>query len=462
MFKLIDKDSNYYAQIVFLNEGKKHENASSLYIWNVNNYNVITDLSYTKGQTCVFFPVECQINPLILSYLNMYEDKTLNQDKEKKGYIHPKGRVRAVKLRGEVSDGLLIDFGVFVKALNYCGANIGMIGIGANEPPFDHYGDIWICKKYIPIIKEARNSGTGAKVKGPKLHDFLVDGQFQFHGNTPKLQDNVHKIQPNTWIVKSYKYHGTSAVFSNVLTKRKLSILERVFKFFGRKVVEQEYSKMYSSRTVLKSIEGKYHTKEQGFYNTDIWGTVFEEVKDKLEIGITLYGEIVGFTPSGSAIQGGYDYGCIPYTPDDLDIPHSPQHRFLVYRITHTDSKGHVREFTQNDIYVYCRDNDIESVGDLYEGTAGEYYNNRNGLPFDESFTQENFSYEFFNLLKEEVENLGNCRYCKNKVPAEGYVIRTEDDDTGKIEWFKLKASSFLLKESQQLDKEEVDIESEN
>ncbi len=198
MFKLQDKESNYYAQIVFLNEGKKHENADSLYIWNVNNYNVITDLSYKKGQSCVFFPVECQINPLILSYLNMYEDKTLNQDKEKKGYIHPKGRVRAVKLRGEVSDGLLIDFGVLVKALNFCGANIGMIGIGANEPPFDHYGDIWICKKYIPIIKEARNSGTGAKVKGPKLHDFLVDGQFQFHGNTPKFKimytKSIHKI----------------------------------------------------------------------------------------------------------------------------------------------------------------------------------------------------------------------------------------------------------------------------
>lgn len=451
MFKLQDKDSNYYAQIVFLNEGKKHENADSLYIWNVNNYNVITDLSYKKGQSCVFFPVECQINPLILSYLNMYEDKTLNQDKEKKGYIHPKGRVRAVKLRGEVSDGLLIDFGVLVKALNFCGANIGMIGIGANEPPFDHYGDIWICKKYIPIIKEARNSGTGAKVKGPKLHDFLVDGQFQFHGNTPKLQDNVHKINPQDIIVISDKWHGTSAVYSNVLTKRKLSVLERIFKFFGGKVIEQEYSKMYSSRTVLKSIENKYHTKDQGYYNTDIWGTVFEEVKDKLEIGITIYGEIVGYTTENKAIQSGYDYGC-----------GTGQHLFVVYRITKTDSHGNVLEFNWNQVKEYCKKYKLEHVKELFYGKASQLYGNLNNTyklyPVLDVYP-ENFSKELFHLLDHMVQILGNCIYCKNPVPAEGVILRQE---SGQIEWYKLKAKNFLIKESQQLDKEEISIEDQN
>lgn len=443
MFKLIDKDSNYYAQIVFLNEGKKHENASSLYIWNVNNYNVITDLSYTKGQTCVFFPVECQINPQILSYLNMYEDKTLNQNKEKKGYIHPKGRVRAVKLRGEVSDGLLIDFGVFVKALNFCGANIGMIGIGANEPPFDHYGDIWICKKYIPIIKEARNSGTGAKVKGPKLHDFLVDGQFQFHGNTPKLQDNVHKIQPNDIIVLTAKIHGSSGVATNLLTKRKVSLLERLAKFFGIKVQEYEYSKMYSSRTVLKFIDGKYHTKDQDYYNNDIWGTVYEDIKDKIEEGVSLYYEIFG-TVNQTQVQKGFDYS---------KLCNGKTYGVHVYRITKTDHNGNVLEFSWNQVKEYCKKHGLDHVVELYYGKAIDASDKLFDLSID--YPLQATLIERLSLIYLEKD----CEYCTNKVPSEGICVRKE---TGNIEWWKLKSRRFLEWETKQLDKEEVSLEDEN
>ena len=35
-----------------------------------------------------------------------------------------------------------------------------------------------------------------------------------------------------------------------------------------------------------------------------------DKIGPKLKNGYTVYGEVVGFTPTGSPIQRGYDYGC--------------------------------------------------------------------------------------------------------------------------------------------------------
>ena len=115
MFKIVN-DSNYLAKVVQLKEFRKHEGADRLLIWNVNNYEVITDLNYEIGDTVVFFPVECVINPDLLKWLNMFEKKDLNKD-EVKGYVHHSGRVRAIKLRGVVSEGIVIKFDKFAEWL---------------------------------------------------------------------------------------------------------------------------------------------------------------------------------------------------------------------------------------------------------------------------------------------------------------------------------------------------------
>lgn len=277
----------------------------------------------------------------------------------------------------------------------------------------------------------------------------------KFHGNTPKLQDNVHKIQPDDIIVLTATIHGSSGVAVNLLTKKKLSFLERVAKFIGIKVQEYEYSKMYSSRTVLKFIDGKYHTKDQGFYNNDIWGTVYEDIKDKLEEGISLYYEIFG-NVNGTQVQKGFDYS---------KLCNGKTYGVQVYRITKIDHNGNVLEFSWNQVKEYCKKHKLDHVVEIYHGDAkGIYYkfNTKESnvdLCLDEFFHPEHFSKNFFNTLNTYVQNLGNCVYCNNKVPSEGVCARKE---TGNIEWYKLKSLNFLGYETAQLDKEEVSIEDEN
>src|SRR6185437_2564248 len=110
-------------------------------------------------------------------------------------------------------------------------------------------------------------------------------------------------------IVITDKFHGTSAVFSNVLINKQLTWYEKLAKKIGLKIVDKVYDNLYSSRSVLKN---QYITKDAdlGYYKEDIWSTINSKLKGKIEEGITLYGEIVGYLESGKAIQGGYDYGC--------------------------------------------------------------------------------------------------------------------------------------------------------
>jgi len=426
----ITEPSNYLAKIVQLSNPTKHPNADRLQLWDVGGYTIITDMSRKPGDICIYFPIECQIDSKIPSKMNLFSDKDLNEDKEQAGYVHKTGRVRAVKLRDIMSEGMVLPVSEVFKSLNFAPYK-DHIRIGEEFDTID--GEI-ICKKYVPIIKDVR-SGGGTGQKKVKINDFLLPGQFNFHYDTSKLQDNIHKFDnENDVIVITDKWHGTSAVFSNVLTKRKLSWWEKMRKFMGANIRLQEYSKMYSSRTVIKSIENKYNVPDGGYYNSDIWGKVFGEIKDKLFSGYTIYGEIVGYIGE-KMIQKDYDYGCKP-----------GEHKFLIYRITQTTSKGDVLEWSWDEIKDFCREHNLEHVKEFYHGKLKDwsrYAANRD---------VENY---FLNQLK-SVYLEQDCSYCTKKVPAEGICIRNES--TERKTAFKLKGKKFLLRETAELDKENVEV----
>lgn len=139
--------SNYLAKVVKLDKFTKHPNADKLLIWNVGNYEVITNLDYQPGDIVIHFPVECQISDKILSNLNLYSDKELNTDKEQVGYIHKSRRVKAVKLRGIVSEGMLLDFHSVLHVLNTTTYRDDSKLVGTE---FDTIHGEVICNKYVP------------------------------------------------------------------------------------------------------------------------------------------------------------------------------------------------------------------------------------------------------------------------------------------------------------------------
>lgn len=378
---------------------------------------VIVSRESQKGAVGLFFPLESALSPEFLKNNNLYRDSQLNADTRQKGYFEAHGRVRAVKFRGHKSEG----FWVPLVALSYT----GVVGLAVGDE-FDFIGDHEICRKYVP------DTVLHAPVKRAQSKKSSVPDNFRFHYDTENLRRNVHKFTDNTIISVSDKWHGTSAVIARLSVSKKLSLLERLAKFFGASVNKSESVLVWSSRRVVKGV-GSTVVEGQHFYGSDVWGVVAKEVESKIPEGYTLYGEIVGYTPEGSPIQPGYFYGC-----------KDKEHRFLVYRVTYTAPNGTIFELGWPQMLEFCEARGLEHVVPLYYGTVRTLCGQYPETDFV-SVIQKLFLYE------------GLCPYNDYKVPAEGVVIRI--DHVSQSEAYKLKNYAFLQHETKMLDKGTGDME---
>lgn len=434
MFRISDKaNPNYLAQIVALDNLRPHPNADRLQIATIQGSSVIVSLDAKEGDVYVYFPLECTINKEFTSWSNGFSDKSLNSNKEVVGFFGKHARVRAVKLRGIPSQGYALPA---QKFLNWLEEKTGK-SIPLKEEligkEFDSYDDVLICEKYVNPLA-IKNQNKANKKKGKKASESkLIENQFHFHIDTPQLKKLVANVSPNDYISITKKYHGTSAVVSKILCKRKLNWVEKLLQRLGVNIVDKEYDLVYSSRRVIKNGDSVQH-----FYTSDIWGDAAKFLEASLEPGITLYLEIVGFVKEGGYIQPKFDYGCSPGTFD-----------VYVYRVTHTDCDGNVFEYSPAQVEEYCLRKGIKPVKTLYYGKA------KNLFDID---TENHWHQEF---LKKMIENYTekNCELCRNKVPDEGIVLRR--DVPNQIDVYKLKSFRFLEMETKELDNENfIDIES--
>lgn len=417
-----DNSENYNARVFKLDAPEVHPNADKLQIFRLNHQQVITNLDYTKGELVVFFPIGCCINTDLVSFFNGFSDSSMNADKVTKGFFEKKGRVRAIRLRGEKVEGFILP------------AQVVMDFLKINLPPiegtiFDSYDDIKLCEKYVPPTRNSgTNLGTGNKSKELTLKQRMIEGQFKFHVKTPNLKNTTKQLMgyKDRNVSVTYKVHGTSAIFSNVLVQRVLSWYEKVLIYFGVSVPTTEYKPVYASRQVIKGTVDNELQKE-GFYKTNVWKETFDRIMDKGGIpeGYTIYGEIVGFTSDNGYIQGKYDYGCA-----------EKESKLLVYRVTQTNPEGKVIELTWAQIKQFCRKYDLEFVPEFYEGNLGLFLK-KNKITSEVKLIEK--LTDLYNLED-------NCYMCKNSVPTEGIVIKVDDLDECLV--FKLKSFAFLQLEN--------------
>ena len=429
---------NYLAKIVKINNIHKHSNADRLQVTTIDGNTVIT-AGANVGDIVFFFPLECTINKEYLAWSNSFEDKTLNKDSEKKGFFNNKARVRAVKLRGQPSMGYIVPFQSIKDWLKE-EKNIDLVfSEDLVDTEFDTIKDILMCQKYlVRVPKEKQVSDPRAKgQRRVARQSRLVEDQFRLHIDTPKLGVNMHRLSPESLINITAKAHGTSAVFSKVLTKKKLGWKDKVAKFFGANIQEQQYDFVHSSRKVIKNQYFNDNKLSQGYYGEDIWSKASKEINPYLENGMTIYAEIVGFLEGGGYIQKGYDYGCQP-----------GQHQVYIYRITFTNDQGKVTEYSANQVQEWCNLVGLKAVPLYYQGKARNLFNHID----TEQHWHENFLQCLQSTYLEKDDPL-----CVNKVPDEGICLRVEGVG---IEVYKLRSFRFMEKESKDLDTGEVDIES--
>lgn len=363
---------NYLAIISKITTVKPIENSDKLSTTVVNGYDIIVQNTTKVGDIVVFFPQECCICEQFLSANNQYgiSDYSLNansdevkalvdaslnepdankaqelmQDaKSRVGFFNKYGRVTMLKLRGTYSCGFVMPIQSMEIAFPELEGTDWDSLVGTE---FNIVGDTLFTWKYIPRVKkrESNKNPNGSRrhrrfQRKMTRFDRIIPEMFARHYETEQIEKSIKDIKPDDVISVTVKLHGTSGIFCNILCKRKLTLWEKIKKFFGCKVVETEYSNVYSSRNVIKNQYINENVTD-GYYGKDQWGPVNAMLKPHIKEGMTVYGEIVGYVEGTSKpIQTNHDYGC-----------QVGEWKFLPYRITTIDETGKKYEWNVSEV----------------------------------------------------------------------------------------------------------------
>jgi hypothetical protein len=432
-----ENSKNYACSVVEVKKILPIEGADMIVKTIVNGNTVVCSKNVKEGDIMLYFVSGTKLNADYCKKNNLYDKSEENLDTAQKGFISFKQkRVKAIKLRGEISDGMLMPLSSLTSFLE--SSSIDSLNIGDE---FTEINGNTLCEKYIVPVQQ-RGSNATKSHKQPKGIDRLIEGQFYLHGDTDNLRKNMDKINPDDIIGIHYKKHGTSMVVGNVLVKTPLSWYEKLLKKIGVNIKEEDYDIVYSSRKVIKN-QYLNPTKGGGFYGEDIWGVVAKEIGHLIPKNWTLYGEILGYTDLGSPIQGKYDYGC-----------NVGEHKFYVYKISVVNPDGKVIFLTDKQIEEYC-----EKVGLLYKDTFIYYGEAVDLFPHIQPSVTSNIDIwreKFLNSLEYKY-NEKDCYMCTNKVPEEGIILRKENMYS--YEAYKLKSKRFILGESDAQEKGETNLE---
>lgn len=380
------------------------------------------------------------------------------------GYFNQYGRVRTIRLKKVQSFGYLFSLGELAKA--YPEVDILNLEdyVGTDFDTITSDDDEVFVKAFVPRRKAAEHkTGMGRAAKRQKKverFDRVKDSNFAYHYDTSMLARNMHRFTPDDVVTITKKVHGTSHIVGKLLVRqpKKIAFYKSLINFMCRMVRKDKkyvdydlvYGPIYSSRSVIKN---QYINKDvtAGYYSYDLWTEYGEMMYPFLDEGMTVYSEVAGYTKTGAAIQKGYDYGC------------KENESFIMpYRITTLNEDGTKTEWNVADVIKWTNKL-IKEHGEIadrvrpmtmfHHGTFSELY--------PDIDREMHWSEEVLERLKKEkrFDMEMNEPLCKNKVPAEGIVIRKDNDDTA--EAWKLKCTRFLCDESDRVDKGEVDIEME-
>lgn len=212
-------------------------------------------------------------------------------------YLRKGQRVRTVKLRGVYSECLIISLDSLPQMKKQFAA-----GIGYYWKDGEDLMELLGIHKYEPPVVQIQLA-SGRKFKYHQNPNFGVYYKF------PNLKNVAGMFTEEDHVEITRKLHGTNARYG-IVKKSRLSVWDKVKRFFGNEWVEYEY--VYGSHNVEKGSDS------QGFYDTDVWRTVAEKeniknvlweyarelTPEEIGSGVVLYGEIYG-----AGIQKNYDYG---------------------------------------------------------------------------------------------------------------------------------------------------------
>lgn len=423
----IEHEKNYAPQVVRIPEPVKAQNSDRLYTVTVLGYPIIVDESWKDkaGDLAVFFPAEAQISEGLAWWANLNSDATKNANTEEKGYLGKNRRVRAIKLRGNVSSALMLPIHVLAS---YSGAAQSDFGEGDT---FDTINGLELSRKYELPVKQANLGGADKKVKAAFKR--VDDKVFPMHIDTDHWLRNEYQVQDDDVLIVTQKLHGSSVRIGNVPVKIKHTWLEKLAAKLGVRIRETEFDKVGGSRKVIKDPN---NPDQAHYYGTDIWTETLKEYEHVLPKNVIVYGELVGFTKDGSPIQKGYTYDAEP-----------GKMKLYVYRVSTVTEEGGIYDLSWDQVRGFCLSRGLNYTPELWRGFKRDF-----SLSL---FDEKNFHKEDTFTMKPIVYPDVPVKLSAGGTGKdEGIVIRVDRGATVPA-LFKYKFASFLAHETEDLDAQE-------
>ena len=374
----------YCGYITTLKNVRPHPNADRMKLADCFGNTVCVGIDANEGDVVCYFPTDGQLSEEYATKNNLVRRKD-DAGNNVGGYLDPEKRnIRAIKLRGEKSDGITMP----LESFAYTGVDIATLTIGTQITVVNGHE---ICQKYIPRSNQRAPRDGGNRVR---KHKDPIAPLFQEHADTEQLAYNLGAFKPGDEIEITLKIHGTSQRTANlpVLTGHKRTLWDRIKRRPGTPIYE--YGGVSGTRrVVLESYEG-------GFYGSNEFREQHSKAfEGKLWKGETVYYEVAGFTHTGAPIMASCDnkklqdkefvkqygketvfsYGCSPNCSEVIDYWDEektqpsickivPQSRIFVYRMTMTNPDGEVVEYTPDFMRYRCEQMGVETVPVLYRG----------------------------------------------------------------------------------------------
>ncbi len=373
----------YCAYITTIKNLRKHSNADRLQCGECFGNNVIVSLDYKDNQIGVYFPVDGKLNYEFALKNNLLRLKDENGNNIG-GYLDPEKRnIKALKLRGEQSDGLFMPIECLQDYVDITTLKVGDTITTLN-------GTL-ICEKYIPKTNPPSNKSTVSKLK--KKQRTITYPYFDEHIDTAQLCYNLNSFKAEDLVEITLKLHGTSQRTAYTLVQKEKNypwVIDKIRKLFKLKpeILETYDYISGTRRCTLEDYDGGYYG------NNSFREQHHNKFVGKLHKGEEVFYEVVGFTDTGTPIMPNvsnkklsdkefakkygsdtvFSYGCEPhpenYIPHDHceQEPQKPQSDIYVYRMTMTNPDGEVVEYSYDYMKYRCEQMGIKVVPMLWRG----------------------------------------------------------------------------------------------
>ena len=317
--------------------------------------------SYT-GQEVLYLPTDGKIERWFGDKLKLFR-KNLDGTPQG-GYVDDNSHVKAIKLRGNQSSGIVVPLDKIYEIWGNQGWQDGDKVTQINDKEF--------CFKYIPRNKKSPNLTPKSSYKGRKAEGIIYP-EFSMHTDTEQLAYNLDKFHSGDQISITLKLHGTSQ-----RSMRTYAELPRGFfrKLFNMKPKTKPAYVLGTRRCVVTE-------NHEGFYGNDQFRLSHHKALEPyIEDTMEVFGEIVGYYGEGSeqtimpscdnkkisdknfikefGPRTVFSYGCQP-----------GESKMFIYRIT---SQNGEKEWTPKEIKTWCDEHGFNYVPivDTFEFTTTE------------------------------------------------------------------------------------------